>query len=94
MVAQVRVKALPGAVSKMAQSDEIAAALKPFAQNVYDRAKQDPNEFFRNSLRMKTFRSRGRSGRVSWQIGAEPTIGLRVEAKRGVFARALAFLRG
>lgn len=94
MAASVRVKPVPGAISKMARSDEVAAALEPFADNILDAARQDPNEALTSTLRKRRFRTGGRSGRVSWQVGAAPKIGLRVEAKRGVFARAIAFLRG
>jgi hypothetical protein len=51
--------------------------------------RRDPNEFYVNTLRKKTFVSSGPRGRISWQIGAEPVIGARVEAKRGTAARAL-----
>lgn len=92
-MAKVTIKgALP--LSKIAKSDELAAQLEPFADRVMNRVMADPNEAFTETVRKKKFISRGRKGRVSWQIGAQPRIGLRVEAKRGVFARALAFLKG
>lgn len=94
MVAKVTVKAVPGAISKIARSGEMAVALEPFADNVLEAARRDPNEAFVATLRKRLFRSSGRAGRISWQVGAAPQIGIRVEAKRGVFARAIAFLRG
>lgn len=92
-MAKVTIKgSLP--IDKVAKSDELSDQLEPFADRVLSRLEDDPNKFFVSTLRKNKFVSRGRRGRVSWQIGAQPIIGLRVEAKRGVFARALAFLKG
>lgn len=80
----------PKAIEKIAKSGELLLALEPTADAIFRAAQQDPNEAFVRSLRKKMFVSSGRKGRVSWQIGAHPVIGARVEAKRGVFQRILA----
>lgn len=76
-------------ITKMAKSPELAAALEPIANEVLAGAQSDPNEEYVKTLRKKLFISFGRRGRVSWQVGAAPVIGERVEAKRGTMARAL-----
>jgi hypothetical protein len=76
-------------LAKVARSPEISAQLEPVADDVLGIVRQDSNDEFTSTLRKKQFVTRGRSGRVSWQVGAAPQIGRRVEAKRGVFARAL-----
>jgi hypothetical protein len=76
-------------IKKMARSSEVAAALEPIADAVLDAARSDPNPEYVASLRKKTFTTSGRGGRVSWQVGAAPIIGARVEAKRGTLARAM-----
>lgn len=80
------------AFSRVAKSDHLASQLEAVAAPVLDAARQDPNKYYVSSLRMRRFRSRGRAGRVSIQIGAAPTIGGRVEAKRGTLARAMGLL--
>lgn len=93
-MAKVTIRGYPN-VAKLAQSNELAAQLEPLAENVLRQLRTDSNKGFVASLRKQKFVTTGRwKGRVSWQIGAEKTIGLRVEAKRGVFARAIAFLKG
>jgi hypothetical protein len=76
-------------LSSIAKGKEVADALEPVADRVMAYARRDPNEYYVSTLRKKLFVSPGRLGRVSWQVGAEPTIGVRVEAKRGTLARAL-----
>lgn len=93
MVSKVTIKGkLP--ISKIAKSPQLAGQLEPFADRVYSAVTRDSNEAFVATVRKKLFTSRGRGGRVSWQVGAQPRIGRRVEAKRGVFARAVAFMKG
>lgn len=79
-------------LAKIAKSDELADALEPIADAVLNGARSDPNETYVSTLRKRRFTSRGRRGRVSWQVGAAPVIGRRVEAKRGTLARVLARL--
>lgn len=79
-------------LSKIARSDELAEQLEPVADAILSAARSDPNEVYVASLRKRKFTSRGRRGRVSWQVGAAPVIGRRVEAKRGTLARVLARL--
>lgn len=81
-------------IGKIAKSGELLAQLEPFADRIGDAVRRDSNDVFVASIRKKPFRSGGRLGRVSWQVGAAPIVGRRVEAKRGVFARAIAFMRG
>jgi len=77
------------AMIALKKSDFIAAQLEPFADAVLEAARQDPNEEYTKTLRKRTFVSSGPGGRISWQIGAAPQIGARVEAKRGTLQRAL-----
>lgn len=92
-MATVRIKGgLP--IAKIAKSGEIAVQLEPIADQVLAVVLQDPNEEFTKTVRKRLFRTSGRLGRMSWQVGAAPQIGLRVEAKRGVFARAIALIGG
>lgn len=77
-------------LSMVATSDELAGVLEKAAKPVYDAMAEDPNEFYRKTLRMKRFVSGGRRGRVSIQVGVEDRIGARVEAKRGTMSRAIA----
>lgn len=77
------------ALIALKKSDFIASKLEPFADQVMDSAKQDPNDEYTKTLRKRTFVTGGPQGRISWQVGAAPTIGARVEAKRGTLARAL-----
>lgn len=76
-------------LSVVAKSEELAAVLENAAQPVHDAMAQDPNEFYRKTLRMKRFVSSGKRGRVSIQVGTESTIGARVEAKRGTMSKAI-----
>ncbi|WP_353809078.1 hypothetical protein [Agromyces sp. SYSU T00194] len=73
----------------VATSEELAQVLEAQAQPVHDAMAEDPNEFYRKTLRMKRFVSSGARGRVSIQIGTESRIGARVEAKRGTMAKAI-----
>lgn len=77
------------AFSALMHSDEVAGALEKVAGPVFEQAQQDPNDYYRATLWMRRFHSRGRRGRVVIQIGAAPIIGGRVEAKRGTLARAI-----
>lgn len=77
------------AIIALKKSDFIAAQLEPIAAEVLAAAKQDPNEEYTKTLQMRTFVTGGPGGRISWQIGAAPTIGARVEAKRGTLQRAI-----
>lgn len=77
------------ALIALKKSDFIAAQLEPFADAIMDAAMQDPNDEYTSTLEKKTFVSAGPGGRISWQIGAAPLIGARVEAKRGTLQRAL-----
>ena len=88
MVAKVTIKGkLP--LAKIAVSGQMLAQLEPFAKRIYDGVRQDSNETFVASVRMRAFKSGGKLPRVSWQVGAAPIIGRRIEAKRGVFARVV-----
>lgn len=92
MVASVRVRVTDAnrkTFAALMQSDEVAEALEEVAEPVYREALRDPNDYYRSTLRMRRFHSRGRAGRVVIQIGAAPIIGGRVEAKRGTLARAI-----
>lgn len=77
------------ALSKIAKSDELADQLEPFATAILESASNDSNAAYVASLRKRKFVSGGRAGRVSWQVGADPVLGSRVEAKRGTLARAV-----
>lgn len=85
---RVTVKPKGRPVDKIAKSGEIAVALEPVADRVLAVMKQDPNPEFVASLRKRLYRTSGSGGRVSWQIGAHPIIGARVEAKRQTISRA------
>lgn len=91
-MAKVRFR-VTGSLQRAAKSDRLGDQLEAIAAPVLREAQQDPNEAYVASLRMRRFTSRGRSGRVSIQIGAEPVLGGRVEAKRGTLARALGKIR-
>lgn len=77
------------AINNLKKSSQIASKLRPIAQAVMDAAKSDPNDEYVKSLRMSMYTTDGEDGRVSWQVGAAPIIGSRVEAKRGTLQRAL-----
>lgn len=92
-MARVKIKLKSSnAIARVAKSGKLAGQLEAIAAPVLSAARQDPNKYYVASLRMRRFISRGRAGRVSIQIGAAPTIGGRVEAKRGTLARALGVL--
>lgn len=76
-------------LSEIAKSDALAELLEAAAAPVHAAMADDPNEFYRKTLRMKRFYSGGKRGRVSVQVGVESRIGARVEAKRGTMARAI-----
>jgi hypothetical protein len=78
-----------GSLERVAKSDELGDQLEAIAAPALRSAQRDPNAAYVASLRMRRFVSRGREGRVSIQIGADPVLGSRVEAKRGTLARAL-----
>ena len=80
-------------INRLKKSDEVADQLAPLAEKVFDAVKQDPNEAYVASLRVQKFVTSGPTGRVSWQVGANPVIGLRVEAKRGTMRRALGLIK-
>lgn len=71
-------------------SEEMGAYVGGIARDVMG-AVSDPNAQFMASLRWQTFHTRSGRGvaRVVGQVGAEPVVGARVEAKRGPLARAL-----
>lgn len=78
-----------GNLSAVARSDALAEQLDSIADPAWRHLNADPNDYFRSTLRRRRFYTSGRRGRVSVQMGAEATIGMRVQAKRGVFSRAL-----
>jgi hypothetical protein len=88
MAARVRMKQV-GTLENVAKSDELSAQLEPIADAVLNSASNDPNEYFVSTLRKQRFIRPGRRGRTTWQIGAAPGVGERVEAKRGTLSRAL-----
>ena len=87
-MARVRFTTRKG-ISDYAVSDELATELESVAAPVYSAAQSDPNPYYVSTLQMRRYYTAGRAGRVSIQIGAEPTIGVRVEALRGTLARAM-----
>ena len=78
-----------GSLENVAKSDKLGDQLEQIADPVWDAVNRDPNAAYVASLRRRRFVSRGRQGRISIQIGADPVLGSRVEAKRGTMARAL-----
>ncbi len=90
-MAKVTVKPT-GSLTKIATSNELGDHLWSVARPVFEQARRDPNDYYVSTLEMRRFVTRGRGGRVSIQIGAEPGIGERVEAKRGTLARALGLI--
>ncbi len=86
--ARVRIKQV-GTLERVAKSDALSAQLEPFADAILAAASRDPNKTYVASLRKRRFVSGGRRGRTSWQVGAAPVIGSRVEAKRGTLQRAI-----
>jgi len=87
-MAHVRIKQT-GSLDRIAKGDGLSEQLKPFADRILSAARRDPNAEYTRTLRMRRFVSRGRLGRTSWQVGAAPRIGSRVEAKRGTLNRAV-----
>lgn len=73
------------AIGNVMKSRKLEEQLRPLAEAVLEGAEQDPNETYVRGLRMRVFLT----DRVTFQIGAAPVIGQRVEAKRGTLARAL-----
>jgi hypothetical protein len=90
---KVRVKSAPTARKAMraiAHSESVSAFLKPVADAVHAQAAQDPNPRYVAALRVLEHHSSGAFGRVSWRVGCLiPSLGARVEAKRGTLARAM-----
>lgn len=82
-----------GSLEKQAKSEALGDQLQQISEPVWDAAHRDPNEAYVASLRRQRFISHGREGRISIQIGAQPVLGDRVEAKRGTLARALGQIR-
>jgi hypothetical protein len=78
-----------GSLSKVMKSEKLGDQLEEISEPVWQAVNRDPNPAYVASLRRRRFVTRGRQGRVSIQIGANPVIGARVEAKRGTMARAL-----
>jgi hypothetical protein len=78
-----------GTLTRVAKSDRLGDQLEAISEPVWQAVNRDPNPAYVASLRRRRFVTRGRNGRVSIQIGANPVIGARVEAKRGTMARAL-----
>lgn len=76
-------------LSMIAKSQEMGDLLERLAKPVYDACMQDPNEFYRKTLRLRRFVTGGARGRVSVQVGVNPVIGPRVEAKRGTMGKAI-----
>lgn len=73
-------------LTEMLKSPEIVAVLEGIGEQVLAAAKSDPNPVYVASLRMQTFETKDRA---HVQVGADPNIGMAVEAKRGTLARAL-----
>ena len=73
-------------LDEMLKSPEIVAVLEGIGSQVLSAAQSDPNPAYVASLRMQTFDTRDRT---HVQVGAAPSIGMAVEAKRGTLARAL-----
>lgn len=73
------------AIRNVMKSRRLEKQLRPFAEAVLEAASEDQNETYVSGLRMRVFLT----DRVTFQIGAAPVIGQRVEAKRGTLARAL-----
>ena len=76
-------------ISRLMRSGKMLVALEPVADAIMAAAAADPNPEYVETLRKKPFVSSGPRGRASWQVGAAPIIGTRVEVKRGTLARAV-----
>ena len=87
-MARVRIERR-GNLSRVARSEALAQQLEAISDPVWRYLQSDPNDYFRSTLRRRRFYTSGARGRVSIQMGAEETIGMRVQAKRGTFSRAL-----
>jgi hypothetical protein len=92
-VSKVTVKSAKTARKAMrgiAHSEAVSAFLRPVAEAVHRQAAQDPNPRYVAALRALEHHSGGAFGRVSWRVGCLiPSLGARVEAKRGTLARAV-----
>ena len=78
------------AMQGIAHSGGVAAFLRPVADAIHSQAAQDPNQRYVAALRVLEHHSGGPGGRVSWRVGClNPSLGARVEAKRGTLARAM-----
>lgn len=79
-------------LSNILTSGEMKSELQGIMDKVKANASKDPNPKYVESLEMQFFYSKG-SGRVAnrWvgQVGADPSLGLAVESKRGTMSRAL-----
>lgn len=73
------------AIGNVMKSRKLEDQLRPLAEAVLEGAQSDPNPVYVSGLRMQMFLT----DRVTFQIGAAPVIGARVEAKRGTLARAV-----
>ncbi len=82
-----------GSLDKQAKSAALGDQLQAISEPVWDAAHNDTNDAYVASLRRRRFVSGGPEGRISIQIGADPVLGSRVEAKRGTLARALGLIR-
>jgi len=74
-------------------SDEMEGVLNELLDKVEANASRDPNKKYVNSFRRQMWFSPSKGPRVAarkvGQFGAEPRVGLAVEAARGTMARAL-----
>lgn len=78
------------AMRGLAHSEGVSAFLRPVADKIHSQAAQDPNPRYVAALRTLEHHSGGHGGRVSWRVGCLiPSLGARVEAKRGTLARAM-----
>jgi hypothetical protein len=82
-----------GSLERVAKSSKLGDQLQAVSEPVWDAAHNDTNEVYVASLQRHRFVSGGPEGRISIQIGADPVLGSRVEAKRGTLARALGRIR-
>jgi len=78
-------------ISEIMLSSEMEAELLKLGERVEAAASTDPNPAYVETLETHVFRTKDR---VHVQVGAAPTIGMRVEAKRGTLARALGQVGG
>lgn len=90
---RIRVEQVGRPLNAIAKSAETKAQLEPIADQIFEAASNDSNPDYVASLRKRPFLWTGPGGRWTWQIGAAPTIGARVEAKRGTMGRAVGQVR-